>query len=124
MARTVSATEARVHFGEIIREATESGEPILVERSGKPQVVIVSQETWERMSNGERVRPKWQVELERFRREVHETHPQLRNVNWDDEIHAMREERSEELVDNLLRRESGGSVDSRKQVAPDSSKVG
>jgi hypothetical protein len=35
MGRTVSATEARVHFGELIRHAVESQEPIIVERRGQ-----------------------------------------------------------------------------------------
>jgi prevent-host-death family protein len=41
MPRTVSATEARVHFGEVIRAVAETGETYVVERAGKPQVAIV-----------------------------------------------------------------------------------
>ena len=37
----ISATEARIHFGEILRKVTEQG-PVLVERRGQPQVVILS----------------------------------------------------------------------------------
>jgi prevent-host-death family protein len=32
MGRVVSATEARIHFGELMRQAVESQEPIIVER--------------------------------------------------------------------------------------------
>jgi prevent-host-death family protein len=36
MKRTVSATQARIHFGELMRRVVESQEPIIVERGGKP----------------------------------------------------------------------------------------
>jgi len=40
--RVVSATEARIHFGELMRRVVSKKEPVIVERGGKPQVVIVS----------------------------------------------------------------------------------
>ena len=42
MSKTMSATEARIHFGELMRHVTEQGEPVVVERAGKPQVVVIS----------------------------------------------------------------------------------
>ena len=39
MTKTVSATEARVHFGELLRGVTERGDTYLVERSGTPLAV-------------------------------------------------------------------------------------
>jgi prevent-host-death family protein len=49
MGRVVSATEARIHFGELMREAVETNEAIIVERGGKSQVVVLSVEEYERL---------------------------------------------------------------------------
>jgi prevent-host-death family protein len=40
MTRAVSATEVRIHLGELLRDVAEKGDTIIVERSGKPQAVI------------------------------------------------------------------------------------
>jgi prevent-host-death family protein len=42
MAKVVSATEARVRFGELIRRVNEDGETYIVERAGARHVVVVS----------------------------------------------------------------------------------
>ena len=49
MGRVVSATEARIHFGELMRQAVENHETIIVERGGKPHVVVISVEEYERL---------------------------------------------------------------------------
>jgi prevent-host-death family protein len=49
MGRVVSATEARIHFGELMREAVESDEAIVVERGGKAHVVVLSVDEYERL---------------------------------------------------------------------------
>ena len=49
MKRVVSATEARIRFGELIRKVVEEREPVLVERGGKPYVVLLSVEEYERL---------------------------------------------------------------------------
>jgi len=40
--RTVTATEARVHFGEMLRIVREQGGPVIVERAGEPEAAIIS----------------------------------------------------------------------------------
>jgi len=49
MATTISATEARIHFGELMRRVVERGEPVIVERGGKPEVVVLSIAEYERL---------------------------------------------------------------------------
>ena len=39
--RTVSATEARAHFGQVIQSACESNEHMIVERDGIPVIAIL-----------------------------------------------------------------------------------
>jgi len=41
-ARTVTATEARVHFGEMLRIVREQGGPVIVERAGEPEAALIS----------------------------------------------------------------------------------
>jgi prevent-host-death family protein len=41
MVHSVSATEARVRFGELLRRVVEDRETIVVERGGEPQVVVL-----------------------------------------------------------------------------------
>ena len=42
MPTVMTATQARMHFGEVMRRVVESGEAIIVERAGKPQIAVVS----------------------------------------------------------------------------------
>lgn len=53
MGRVVSATEARIRFGEWMRQAVENHEKIIVERGGKPHVVILSVEEYENLLKGQ-----------------------------------------------------------------------
>lgn len=49
MRRVVSATEARVHFGELLRRVREGGDTVFVERGGRPQVVVLGIPEYERL---------------------------------------------------------------------------
>jgi prevent-host-death family protein len=50
MQKTFSATEARIHFGELLREAQNG--PVIVERDGVPQVVILSKQQYDELVQG------------------------------------------------------------------------
>ena len=68
--RTVTATEARVHFGEMIRIVRDQGGTVIVERAGEPEAAIISMEDL---------------------RELQRHKPQPEANNWADrmmEIHA------------------------------------
>jgi prevent-host-death family protein len=64
MERKMTATAARVHFGEVMRRVVEQGEQIIVERAGRPQVVILSVDAYERMKTAQR-REDWHEVLAR-----------------------------------------------------------
>ena len=49
MSRVMSATHVRTHFGQVMREVVNTGEPVVVERSGKPVVAIVSMSDFKRL---------------------------------------------------------------------------
>jgi prevent-host-death family protein len=61
MPTTISATEARVHFGEIMQDALRSQQPIVVEKAGKPQVVILAFERYQQLVSNEQ--EDWQTML-------------------------------------------------------------
>ena len=50
MERTMTATEARVRFGELLRAVAERGETVIVERHGKPTVAFVPVAEYERLT--------------------------------------------------------------------------
>ncbi len=69
MGRVVSATKARIHLGELMRQAVEGQEPIIVERGGKPHVVILSVADYKRLLNGQQ-RASWRELVDEARAEI------------------------------------------------------
>lgn len=109
MARVVTATEARVHFGELMRRVVENEETVIVERAGKPQVAVVPVAAYERLTAQSPARPHWQELLEK-------AHDRIRRDLGDRELppaeellREMREERSAHLFE-VCRREPGDSA--------------
>jgi len=49
MEQTVSATQARIHFGEMLRTVVEKQQGITVERSGKPLAVLIPAAMYEQI---------------------------------------------------------------------------
>ncbi len=49
MERILNATEARVHFGELLRRVKDHDETVVVERGGVPQAVVLSVRYYERL---------------------------------------------------------------------------
>mgnify|MGYP002631609847 CR=1 FL=1 len=50
MNEVISATEARVHLGAVLDRLQQDGGPIIVERGGQAQAVLLSLATYERLS--------------------------------------------------------------------------
>jgi len=49
MPRVMSATQVRMHFGDVMRRVAETGEPVIVERAGEPRVAVVPLSDYERL---------------------------------------------------------------------------
>lgn len=64
MERRITATAARVRFGEVMRRVAKEGERIIVERAGQPQVVILSVADYEWLKAAQRPE-SWRAALER-----------------------------------------------------------
>jgi prevent-host-death family protein len=101
--RTVSATEARVHFGELMNDVVERKESILVEKNGKPQVVILSMDEYQQL---QKIGQPTSTVLEQIEYSRSLVTADLKGKTLPHPaplIRKAREERSEQFLD-LLRR--------------------
>ena len=104
MKRTITATEARVHFGELMRRVSENDETIVVERGGKPQMVVISLAEYDRLRGEHEPEEDW-WELAARSRELIRQHLGDRPFPDVDQLFAeMREERDAQLLDAVLGR--------------------
>lgn len=113
MTRTVSATEMRVHLGELLRGVSEERATYYVERSGTPIAVVVPVEEYEALKDqqrGEYVRPEWLKNIIRISQEFAASREGMPPIDWDTIIEEGREERSEELLEGLLRCQPGNEA--------------
>ena len=98
MGRVVSATEARIRFGELMRQAVDSHEPIIVERGGQSHVVVLSVEEYERLVRGQRQKDDWRNLVSQAREQI-KAELSGRELPPPEEILAqLREERDEQLL--------------------------
>jgi prevent-host-death family protein len=101
MKKTVTATEARVRFGEIMQIAEDTNEPVIVERGGSPKVAIVSMELlheFEHARNGTAAKPHWEILLEQAHEQIRRSGNVPLNPPPDEVIRQMREERDAQLT--------------------------
>jgi prevent-host-death family protein len=70
MEHVTSATEARVHLGEVMRWVVENRRPVIVERGGKPHVVVISAGEYERLLAGQREEDDWRDLVCRAREQI------------------------------------------------------
>lgn len=97
MSRTMSATEARIHFGELMRHVTEQKEPVFVERAGKLQVVVISVAEYENLV-AQRASNNWQdtfYKITELSRTIKERREGVPLTDPEEIIQEMREERSD-----------------------------
>lgn len=98
MERTISATEARVRFGELMQRVADNDETVIVERDGIPRIVVLSVDTYERMKDGgNSAWDKWELQLTEFHAELRERLDDRETPSSVEIIRAMRAERDEQL---------------------------
>ena len=97
MERRITATEARIHFGEVMRRVVEQGERVVVERDGRPQIVLLSIAEYEQLKEPG-PREDWRKLVQQSRRQVR-AELDGRDLPAPEEIiRQMREERDEQLL--------------------------
>lgn len=97
MERTISATEARVKFGELMQRVFENDEAVIVERDGNPRVVILSIDSYKQMKGEESPWERWEADLRRLHDHLK---AELAGRPLSDSveiIRQMRQERDEQL---------------------------
>jgi len=99
MSRTVSATEARIHLGQLLDDI-ERDEAITVEQTGTAETVVIPVSEAQKLSGTSAGSPNWKESLERARALIRADLGD-QELPIDDIIHRMREERSAELYDAL-----------------------
>lgn len=100
MERRVPATEARVHFGALMRRVVERGERILVERGGRPKVVILSYDDYQQLQASAQ-HQEWRSALQeilRLGQEVWTFGPERPLPAPEEVIRELREERLVQLT--------------------------
>lgn len=95
----MSATEARVHFGKVLRRV-ENNETITVERGGQPKAVILSVEEYEKLKADHHQKDSWEERLikarDRYLREAVDPH-----YDVEGNMRQMREEHSDQLDESV-----------------------
>jgi prevent-host-death family protein len=99
MERTVSATEARVHFGEMIQRVVDDQEIIIVERSGEPQIVLLSLGQYQRLKDAEQAQVDWRERVDKAREQIAHDLNGAELKPPEEVIRRMREERDAQLMD-------------------------
>jgi prevent-host-death family protein len=94
MERVISATEARIHFGEVMRQAQNG--PVVVERGGVPQVVVLSKKAYDDLVAAEPHKGRKRL-LEEAHRRVRMDLGGRRLPPAEQIVHEGREERSGEV---------------------------
>ena len=98
MEYTISATNARIHFGEIMRRAKKG--PVIVERSGKPEVVVISKNKYDQLIH---TAPKqdWRKMLDSLHEKLRIELAGRTLPAPEEMVREGRENRDKELLNNL-----------------------
>ena len=97
MQRTMSATDARNHFGELMQHVVEQQETVFVEHSGKPHVVVISVDRYERLLAVQKERENWRDLVRQARAQVRAELSGRDLMPPEDLLREMRGERDEQL---------------------------
>ena len=98
MPRTLTATAARVRFGELLQRVAERGETVFVERNGQPQAVILPLPEYERFRRLDDSCESWEGLLDEVVAEVDRDLAGRLLPAAEEIIREMREDRDAELL--------------------------
>jgi prevent-host-death family protein len=98
MQKTISATQARIHFGEIMKRAKVA--PVVVERGGKAEVVVLSKKAYDRLIAAN-TQTDWQEKIDALHNRIR---VELAGRTLPDPVELLRQgrdERDEQLLNSL-----------------------
>lgn len=99
MEQVISATQARIHFGELIQKVVSEQVPIVVERGGKAQVVIISIDQYEQLRRLQEQQVDWRLLVKQVRDQIAAELGDRKLTPVEEVIRQMREERDVQLLD-------------------------
>jgi prevent-host-death family protein len=94
----MSATEARIHFGELMRRVVEQQESVVVEHSGQPHVVVLSVDKYQQLLAAQEERKDWRDLVFQAREQVQADLGERELTPPEDVLREIREERDEQLA--------------------------
>jgi prevent-host-death family protein len=102
----MSATEARVHFGEVLKAVAEQGDSVIVERAGRRLAAVIPLSDYEQLPSRS---DRWARSMEGVRRlreylQAERAAGRLHDADLDVEgdLRRSREERDEQLLHGTL----------------------
>ncbi len=100
MKKTISATEARIHFGKVMQDVEDTNDTVVVVRGGRPKVAIISMEQLEKLEqlHAEESTPHWKVLQRQVREMIRQSGNVPLNPPPDILLREMREERSARIT--------------------------
>ena len=98
MLKTISATKARIHFGDVMKQAKIA--PVIVERDGKAEVVVLSKKAYDQL-----IAAKEKTDMKKRLEDLHaRIRAELAGRTLPDPADVIRQgrkERDEQLLSNL-----------------------
>jgi len=98
MERIISATDARIHFGKVMKQAKVG--PVIVERAGKAEVVVISKKKYDQLV-AEKQETDWREMLRRTHELVRKDLAGRELPDPAEMIREAREIRDEQLLNSL-----------------------
>ena len=99
MEHVITATEARIRFGELMQRVIRTQQPVIVERGGKPQVVVLSIAQYERLRSDKKKKDEWKDLISAARRKILADLGEHELLPAEEMTRKMREERMDHLTD-------------------------
>lgn len=90
----LNATEAKLHFGEVLNRAVYAEQPTIVTRHGKPVAIIASIKEWENRSeknNEKKNEPFWMKKTRMLHKMIDERRKRLGIEDTSDSVQIIRE---------------------------------
>ncbi len=98
MLKTISATKARINFGDVMKQAKVA--PVIVERGGKAEVVVLSKKAYDQLIAGNQ-RKDWRKLLEDAHKSIRAEIGDRKLPDPAEMLRLAREERDEQLLNSL-----------------------
>lgn len=98
MQKTISATKARINFGDVMKQAKLG--PVIVERGGKAEVVVLSKKAYDRLVAANQ-QSDWQKKLEDLHKRIKSELAGRALPAPEEMLRLAREERDEQLINSL-----------------------